>query len=188
MRFRHLLLIISAVTVAACSGPDSSGVAVPKRRAYPRIEPYPEMYEPVPGIPVRFEINSDAGFRADSSGYLFDVAYERFGAVLHCTYSPVTRGSAAHVLDNRYERMDLNLGENTAELLEIGSGRDVNAVILTSPSAEVTPVQFLATDSVSFVLSGALVIERSGTPDSIFPILQSVKRDLVHGLSGLSSL
>jgi len=180
-----VLSLVMSLFLSSCgSDYGAAGSAVPKRRAYPRIEPYPEEYVAVPGIPVSFEVNSSAVLKSgQSDARLFDVCYERFGAVLHCTFTPASGHRLRSVLDNRTERISLNLGDNSAELTEIVSHQGgVYASVLTAPSAEVTPIQFLATDSASFVLSGALVLGRAGTPDSIRPILQSVERDIIHGL------
>ncbi len=76
----------------------------PRRTAYPRIECYDTVYARVNSFPLNLWINFNAsvdGQRDDDGSQWLDVTYPRYNAVLHLTYTPVNRGTAARVLDNR---------------------------------------------------------------------------------------
>lgn len=173
-----------------CDG-NPRDVAVPRPTAYPRVLPYDTLYTPIDRLPVVMEVNSYAtvtrGDDRDSTATdKINISYPRYGATLYCTYTPVTAATATAVIDNRVERMSLNAGSLSTEISRLTTPAGVDATILVTPEARVTPVQFLATDSATFVLTGALYFANSASSsDSIRPVLDAVSRDIVHTVTHL---
>ncbi len=186
-----VLAIAFAFSVSECGDGSSQDVAVPRRTAYPRISLYDTVYTEVDRLPIVFEVNAGATVsRASREGEKDDnwvnVKYDRYGATLHCTYSPVSVATVDAVLSNRIERMSLNAGDLTTDITSISTPTGIVGSVLMTPAAKVTPVQFLATDSATFVLTGALYFDRSaGAIDSVKPMLEAVRSDVVHAVKSL---
>ncbi|MCM1518784.1 MAG: hypothetical protein NC117_09100 [Pseudoflavonifractor sp.] len=180
-------------SVTECDG-NRNDVAVPRPSAYPRVVTYDTVYVAVDSLPVMFEVNSSTtvtrGDEAEPNAInKINVIYPRYGATLYCTYTPVTPATAPAVIDNRVERMSLNAGSLSTEISRMSNRHGIGSAILVTPAAKVTPVQFLSTDSASFVLTGALF---TGTgpadTDSMRPVLDAVVSDLVHSLGRIHPL
>ena len=172
---------------------DSGGRPVPRPEGYPRIALYEAVYRNDSIGPVISESNAGTAVTerrkgADGTGWL-TLAYPRYGATLYLTASPATASTLGGIIDNRLERISLNIGGATTELTELtGKGGWHGRVTLT-PSGSATPLQILATSPRGdCVVSGALFLERASTatsPDSLAPALEAVRDDLIHAVNAL---
>lgn len=164
------LLLAVAALLGACSRP----APVPRPEAYPRVAVYPESYRPVRFGPLQLMVNDSA--RVDSlSPQWFNIVYPAYGVTVNCT---LTLGADwADVLANRRERIGRNLGDRHAQVAS-APGRE----LIVAPTALSTPVQFLITDSASFVLSGVAVSSWPPTApvDSVKPQIEALAIDLAH--------
>lgn len=173
-------------------GTGSSETAVPRRTAYPRIELYDTSYKMVDELPVELWVNRSADVSRGSHDGKSDknwinVHYPRYGATLYCTYTSLTTSTASTAIDNRIERMSLNAGDLSTEISRLPLPEGGDATLLVTPESRVTPIQFLATDSVTFMVSGALSFDgrQEVVADSVRPILDAVKNDVLHALTHL---
>ena len=186
-----VLAIAFAFSVSECGAGGGRDVAVPRRTAYPRIALYDTVYSAVDRLPVVMEVNAGAMVsRASRDGKQDDnwvnVRYDRYGATLYCTYTPITSATFAVVLDNRMERIGLNVGNLTTDVTAIATPTGITGSVLMTPAAKATPIQFIATDSTTFVLTGALYFDRSEIEtDSVMPVIEAVREDVVHTLINL---
>ena len=78
--------------------------------------------------------------------------------------------------------MALNSGGRTSELIELTNANKFNSQILITEQNKVTPIQFLSTNNQNWVVSGVLYIENNQNLDSIHPVIDVVKRDIIHSL------
>lgn len=160
--------------------------AIPRREAYIRIEPYDSTFTKVDALPISFEINSSASITnmrssAGGRGEWFDISYPRYNANLHCTFSHINASTMSVVLNNRTERMITNSGAHSSDLIELSNKNGIHCKMLITPSAVVTPLQILVTDSSTFVLSASLTpTDHSVTPEHLKPIIDYVKGDMLH--------
>lgn len=165
-----LRFLLPAALLCACSRP----AAVPRPEAYPRVEVYPESYRPVHFGPLNLLVNDSA--RVDSlSPQWFNIVYPAYGVTVNCS---LTIGADwAEVLANRRERIGRNLGDRPAGVAS-SPGRE----LIVAPTALSTPVQFLITDSASYVLSGVAVSSWPATTpvDSVKPQIEALAIDLAH--------
>jgi hypothetical protein len=93
------------------------------------------------------------------------------------------------VYENRLERIGLNLGGVAAERLTLTNG-EYDAMLVTSQDVRQMPLQFLATDNVRHVISGAFFmsdVTADAPIDSLQPIVDAVSYDLIHSLKLLSN-
>ena len=171
------ILAIIATAVAACSRP----AATPRPRAYPRATVYPATYREVSAPPLTLTVNDSARVLPGENGG-FDLVYPAYGVRVYCSLTPVSgRDEAVSVLENRTERMALNTNGAAGQMTTM-PGR----VLLVTPTAAMTPVQFLATDSATYVLSGAAVSANPSAPvDSLRPQVEALERDILTLLTNL---
>ena len=181
------LMVVCAV-VFSCSHSNSDTTPVPRPTAYPRIALYDSVYVAPDSLPCGFEVNASAMVRKSSSkaasspgSIWLAVEYPLYKAVLHCTFTPVDRVTVRRLLATRSERMALNLGNNRAEVSELASA-DGNyyTVVVSTGGVTLTPLQFV-TEGREWVVSGALRFDADDlTPDSIRPVVEAVKQDVLN--------
>lgn len=192
---RPVAAILFSALLAGCTS-DTAHTPVPRRTAFPRITLCDTLYAAVDSLPVHIELNSalkaDVTKRMDGSVWL-TARYPAYNATLYVTLSPVTESEVESVIDNRTERMHLNIngaGINIEEA-DNASGYRSNIVRTLSPSS--TPLQFLAVNPARarWVVYGSVFFEGSSATtslDSIMPVYDAVARDLRHAMLTLSDL
>jgi hypothetical protein len=124
--------------------------------------------------------------RSVDTGVWIDVEYPRYGSTLHLTLSQ--GGDVASTMKNRMERMELNVGDSPTTVTELRHAA-IEGMVVEAPSARVTPLQLLATDNRTFVLSGALepsdsVVVMSDV-EAAAPIVEALRRDMIKMVEGL---
>lgn len=188
MRARSAIIavLLAAVAASGCGGNDSS--PVPRRRAWPRLPEYDTCYTAAQGAAARFYVNCAAETRTDSGGRWLTVRYPLYDAEIYVTVSRVSTPERLRaVLDNRKERMALNIGGASATTSHTGSPAGFEAALVEAPGSG-TPLQFVATDGQGCVVSGAarLNVDAAAPYDSIRPVEQTLRRDIVYALKHLS--
>lgn len=160
--------------------------AVPRPQAWPRVEVYPPSYHPVNGLMV----NDSARVEAGSAEGWFDIVYPAYNARINCTLtSAASTAGLTEAIENRLERLERNAAGAEGELTELTSEGGIGCMMIVAPAAVATPVQFLATDSVSRLLSGTVVFSsRELKPDSVAPAVEAIERDVLYLLTHLKSL
>lgn len=190
---RFLLLTIIAGGVSSCkSGEDNT--AIPRRHAYPRIEIPIESYSEVDvdGKGLIIAVNEGAIYERraadDGDAKFLDVEYPQFNSTIFYTITPVEQSTIENVIANRLERIRLNLGDADAELLEFDSPQGFENKVFVSHGDISTPVQFISTDGRKVVVSGVAFVKdaSAATADSIAPIVELLRRDIVHALKEIS--
>ena len=187
-----LSAIIFSFFFSDCNGFGKQN-ATPRREAHIRIEAYDSTFTMVDTLPILFEINTSASITnmrssASGKGIWFDLSYPRYNAILHCTFSHIDASTISTVINNRTERMITNSGANSSDLIELSNKNDIHCQMLITPSAVVTPLQILVTDSSTFVLSASLTpTDKSVTPEHFKPVIDYVKSDMLHLFKTINS-
>lgn len=185
LSLRGIIAAIAACSLWACSHSHQE-VSIPKRPGYPRAYAYDTCYVQAQGVPIAIEVNSQAQHHAIKRGgaYWLNIDYPRYNASIYCTFTPVTPATVASVLDNRSERLQLNLGGAVADMEQYETPAGYSVAIATAPSAKATPLQFLASNG-RWVLSGAAFFNNSDQfvdIDSVAPMVATLRRDIEHAL------
>lgn len=177
-----LLALLASGLAAGCRRGAHQAPPVPRQRSYPRPTLYDYSYrmEPMPFGPDSIAVNSGATFTRTTPEW-FDITYPAYGITLNCTLTPATAATVQSVIANRLERMARNLGDHRADV-----ARWPGRTLVVARAALKTPVQFLATDSATYVLSGVAVTDAPGSDaDSIGPVIDAIARDITHMLESL---
>ena len=183
---------VISLSLSECTNKENH---IPRLTAYPRINLCDTVYAKSHLLPVNFEINAESIAIEDSSNTSTDgskwinVFYPKYNATLDYTYTPVVSSTIDGVIDNRIERISLNIGSLTSEMTELNTHSGVTAKIISTPTSVVTPLQFIATNNSSWVISGAFCFNETTniSTDSISPILKAVNNDLIHTIINLNN-
>ena len=177
------------IMLAACGREDFT----PKPKGYNRIDLPPAKYQPLTQQhPYWFEYSAYAKILRDSSRtampHWINIYYPRYQANVQITYLPVNNNR--QVLNKLLEdARTLTIKHQVkAESIEGGiiktkNGMNVNVAEL---SGEVpTQFQFYVTDSTKHFFRGALYFRTATANDSLAPVINYIKKDMVHLLNTL---
>lgn len=183
-----IIAIILPTMLAGCTGRGDDNI-VPRRTAYPRPA-LPDTAMAATGCApgLYLEANARAVIESPRPGWI-NVAYPGLGARIHITVTPVTAADVADVRANRMQRLSLNEGDRRSEHREWTNAAGFD-ILVARTEASSTPLQFLATDDSSAVVSGAVyfadpAVATTESADSIRPILDAIERDIATSLSRL---
>ena len=181
-----------ALLLTAC-GSDSSDTYVPKPKAYPRFDlPTPRYTLLEPTHPYQFEYNKVARILPDTFAraephWIF-INYPAFHASVQLTYKPIRNdvNRLRDFLEDSYKlaaRHNIKAYAIEQRTLKLKSGLEASLIDL---SGEVpSQVQFVTTDSTTHFLRGALYFNTATQNDSLQPIIQYIRKDVVHLLNTL---
>lgn len=173
-----------------CAGPSAqdSSAPVPRPTAWPRITLYDSVYNAIDSIPVVFEANAASEIVHTRPGWV-NINYPAYASTIYLTVTQTTPAEIESVVDNRLERMALNIADNTDVNQEHIVSPDFESIMLVSPGTRSTPVQFVSTDRRSTVVSGTAFLHNAGqiaSTDSVAPVIESLRHDIVHALKNLT--
>lgn len=201
----HHAIILSALlafATASCAGGDQTGSdkPVPRAHTYPRLQLYGDSSYTTPsGLPVNFEINDSAIVeinRSKGGNIWLSAAYPIYGLDMYVTVATASDGHALEdIVDNRLERIALNTGGNDSEMTEFNSSGGFG-VRMFETSGNPVPLQFIAVknnngEGSATVVTGSAAFRNaaaSANPDSVYPIVDAVRRDLIHALTNLTTI
>ena len=165
-----------------------TGNSVPRPTAYPRLErAYDTVYRCATDM-YNIEVNSSAkinyaGETVNSCG--LQVRYEKYGATLYCDYWKLDNAADfSQTLASRMERIRRDCGDINPETY-YRSYVGYSAHVFYTLRDCLTPVHFIATDSVDAIVYGALVLDKIENYDSIYPVLDYLSYDVNHMIEHL---
>lgn len=185
-----LLAGILAIALSSCGG---SSDYVPKPRGYNRIDLPEHRYTSLPDtFPYDFDYSSHASIKPDTSWiaepYWINIYYPKLDANVQLTYKPLDGTEAklkehlrdAYKLTSKHQIKAYAIEES---LLQTPSGK---TAVVEELSGEVpSQFQFFITDSTRHFLRGALYFRTSTQNDSLEPVIEYVKKDIIHMLNTL---
>jgi gliding motility-associated lipoprotein GldD len=165
----------------------------PKPNGYNRIELPEHSYLVLPDtLPYSFEYSKHAQLRDDNSSisepYWIDIHYPTMGADIQITYKPVNNNRVlldeylkdSYTLTNKHNVKAYSIEENIAVL------KSGNVATISELEGEVpTQFQFHITDSISHFIRGELYFKTATKNDSLRPVIDYLKEDIIHLLNTL---
>ena len=203
--FNGSILIIFLLILAMSCSQDY----MPKPKGFNRIDLPPHVYTLSPdSLPYRFEVSKYARITRDSSWvlmnemkhrvspgkpltrekYWIDVVYDTLGADIEITYKELHNEEElakeyvtdAIRLTNKHQVKASGIDES---IVRTQHGLTASISVL---SGEVpSQVQFITTDSTEHFLRGALYFKTATHNDSLAPVINYIKVDIVHLLNTL---
>lgn len=194
---RAIITLLATCALCSCSGNgDGAGDnrnPVPRRHAYHRISlpdsTFTDVAVGTDGLNISVNTAATCSIRADESGLsrFVDIAYPDLNSTIYVTVTPVDESTINSVIDNRLERIALNLSGADPELFDFDSPAGFENKMLVTHAGISTPVQFLSTDGKSLVISGVAFLKDAtpATADSLAPVAGILERDITHALKTL---
>jgi gliding motility-associated lipoprotein GldD len=171
-----------------------SQVYSPKPKGYNRIDLPEHAYQNLPdSLPYAFEYSKYAEIEADHSAttepYWITLHYPKFMADIQLTYKPIKNQEAllkeylndAYKLTSSHQIKAYSIEESN---VRTPSGKTATVAEL---SGEVpSQFQFHITDSTQHFLRGALYFRTATKNDSLAPVIEYMKVDIIHLLNTLT--
>ena len=190
-QFGCVLVIAIFTSLWACS-PDYS----PKPRAYFRIDLPARQYQPLTGdypysfdYPVYARINPYKGQwkDTDTADYWINVEIPQFKSRLHLTYKAVKKNLRNLIEDaHTYAYKHSVKADAIIQSEFINRDSKVYCVLFDIKGNTASSVQFYATDSVRHFLRGALYFDCEPNKDSLAPVKEFLRTDIIKIIESLS--
>lgn len=164
---------------------------LPKPKGYNRINLPVMAYQPLPdSFPYTFEYSKNAQLLRDSSWiaerYWINLYYPEMEAAIQITYKPVTDSIIREFLSDSYKLTSQHNVKAYAieeSIIELPNGLFAS---FTELEGEVpTQAQFHVSDSTDHFLRGALYFQSATKNDSLAPVINYLKNDILHLLTTL---
>lgn len=161
----------------------------PKPRGYMRLEPEASRYLklPVDSLPYSFYVSDRVTVELPEDGQQgwINLAYDEFNAKIYCSYLPVTRHTLPEVIaENQKLIMKISTLKNASAYQSLTG--DVSGILYELEGNVASPIQFYLTDSVSHFFRGALYYNSLPNADSIAPMTDYLRGDIVELISTFS--
>lgn len=186
---KNIITIIALLlSIAACTTD-----YVPKPKGYNRVDLPEHSYVSLPDtLPYDFEYSVHATIHPDSSvnadRYWLNIHYPDFVADIQLTYKPVNQSEERleTLLEDSYQltaNHQIRASSINENVLGTPSGK---RALIAELSGEVpSQFQFYITDSTDHFLRGALYFRTATQNDSLAPIIEFIKIDMIHLLNTL---
>jgi gliding motility-associated lipoprotein GldD len=165
----------------------------PKPKGYNRIDLPEPAYQPLQQQhPYHFEYSKYAKVLQDSSGiaqpHWIDLYYPRFQANVQLTYRPIhnnPKAFAAMVEDARKLTSKHQIKAYAIEESEIRTPTGLKASVFELEGEVPSQFQFYVTDTTHHFFRGALYFRTATANDSLAPVINYLKKDIIHLLNTL---
>lgn len=185
---KYIIVIAISFFILACESD-----YLPKPKGYNRIELPPHQFVSLPdSLPYDFEYSSHSKLYRDSSWiaerYWTELVYPQFDASIELTYKPLFRSDTLlrHYFETAYRltsKHQIKAYAIDEAVLPLPNG---DAAVLAELSGEVpSQFQFYTTDSTMHFLRGALYFKTATQNDSLKPVIDYIKQDIIHLLKTL---
>lgn len=183
---------IPAFLVILCLFTGCREVTVPKPRGFFRIELPQKQYEsfgvtpPKPGLPFTFEYPvygriSDDSYNLNEPGWL-NIEFPHYKAKIYLTYKDI-KGDFADLIEQTYTmnvKNHITKADAIDEQVINNKPARVYGVLYDLKGSTATSVQFYVTDSLKHYLRGSLYFESEPNPDSLAPVIDFFREDIIH--------
>ena len=185
------IVCIASFLYTGCN--DSNQTYTPKPKGYNRIDLPEHSYQQLPdSFPYSFEYSKHARILPDTSWiaepYWINIYYPELVANVQLTYKPINGRPEnlkeyfrdAYKLTSKHQIKAYSIEEG---IIKTPSGK--TAVVNELTGEVPSQFQFFTTDSTQNFLRGALYFRTSTQNDSLAPVIEYVKKDIIHMLNTL---
>jgi gliding motility-associated lipoprotein GldD len=176
----NIWIIILLLALSSCDE-----TYIPKPKGYPRIDlPTKNYVEYSSPCPVDLEIPAYSKVELiadDNAGCRFNLSFPRLKARIHFTYLPVEDNLDTYLQDayNFAYKHEIKATAINQTPVQIDSA-NVNGLIYDLKGHVASQLQFYLTDSTDHFLRGALYFRARPNPDSLAPVLDFLREDMLH--------
>jgi gliding motility-associated lipoprotein GldD len=188
-----IFALFASLVLNACRGKNDNDSFVPKPKGYNRIDLPKEAYQPLTeNHPYSFDYSTYAVIKKDSVSWAephwIYIVYPAFNAMIQLTYKPLNgdKVKLTHLIDDAHKlaaKHNIKAYAIQDFLLKTQNG---NVAKVMELEGEVpTYLQFYTTDSTKHYLRGALYFNTAIKSDSLAPVIDYLKKDVIHLLNTL---
>lgn len=177
----RILLIFTIVALVSCQKEYT-----PKPRGYFRIDfPEKSYHQLKLDLPYTFDV-ADYSIPHQATGSNTDpnwitISTPKNKADLHLSYADLSNNLPKHIEESRRLAYDHSVkADAIEERLFINPTEKVYGTIYNIEGNAASPIQFFLTDSTTHFLRGALYIREIPNIDSIRPVIEFLRPDIVH--------
>ena len=193
---RLIIFILCCIVFASCK-PE---VYTPKPRGYFHIDlPKERVYQKFDssGFPYSFEhpvysrIITDQKFFGDNpeNPYWINIDFPEIGGKIYISYKSITDRNSIGQLNEDFYRMTYTAHDKKADYIQDmyfnDPSRDLYTGLFNVTGDAASAYQFYATDSARHYIRGSLYFETPPNADSLQPLNDFLKEDIVHLLETL---
>lgn len=191
MKIAVPILLVLSILFISCG---ADRVPTPKPRSYPKVI-YPEKkyvtfdsnfcqftFE----YPAYARVIQDTSFFEDRpmDPCWFNIYVPEFGSLIFCTYYPLSTNKLESVVNDAYKLAGVhNKKASYIDEIPISNGNNVTGFIFDIDGPVASTYQFYVTDSVNHFLRGALYFNARTNQDSLAPVAEFMKKDVIHMLA-----
>ena len=188
-RLVAVLLLLSCFWQAC----QSDVVFTPKPRTFPKIDFPNKAYQPFQEgycqfsfqYPTYATIERDTAFFEELpiNPCWFDIVIPNFDARVHCSYFPIENKPATFekLRDDAFRMVNThNIKASYIDEYKIEKSSAVTGFVFNIEGPAASPFQFYLTDSTNHFLRGALYFNTQARPDSLAPIFEFLKLDIMN--------
>lgn len=189
----YILLIAQCSLLVSCGKKGDNQDFMPKPKGYNRIDLPSTKYLPMTeNHPYSFQYSNHAVLKPDTvrwaEPHWMYVYYPEFRAMIQLTYKPLNGDKAklakliddAHKLAAKHHQKAYSIQDL---VLKTPSGK--TAMLMELEGEVPTYLQFYTTDSTKHYLRGALYFNTSLKSDSLAPVIEYLKKDVIQLLKTL---
>ena len=180
--------ILSIIFCFFCSCNNQEAVYVPKQRGYARINlPKPDYQNTPDSLPYSFEYSKYAKLLNDTSvvtkRYWFEMYYLDFQANIDISY---------YAIDNKKEKFEDFINDShtlaikhkfkayAIDEISFKTSKGYSAILFELQGDVPSQLQFYVTDSTKNFLRASLYFPTSTQNDSLAPVINYIKKDMMH--------
>ena len=190
MRCTAIWLALFMTFTFSCT--NSEGIFTPKPRGYPKVVYPKKEYQTFQAeycgfsfeYPVYTQIQQDTIYfdEKPANPCWFDIYYPAYDCRLHCSYYEIGRDKTFEELKtDAFELVDWHIKKANSikeQAIDKLDGTKGFAFEIDGPAA--SPFQFYLSDSTQHFLRAAIYFNTQARPDSLAPIYQFVKADVMQ--------
>jgi len=190
-------ITVKCCLLAVCGLLSCREVSVPKPKGYFRIDLPAKEYAvfnttgQYADIPLKFEYPvygtlSDKADNISKSGW-FNIEFPRFNARIYLTYKDVA-GDLAGLIEQTYTmnvKNHITKADAINELVIENEENRVFGILYDLKGNTASAVQFYVTDSTDHYLRGSLYFESEPNADSLAPVIEFFRDDIIHLIATL---
>jgi gliding motility-associated lipoprotein GldD len=170
----------------ACSQDDK--VFVPKQRGYPRVVLPEPAYQNTPdSLPYSFEYSKHAKLLNDTSvvakKHWFEMYYPYFQANIDISYYPINAKKEKFddfINDSHTLALKHKIKAYAIDEVSFKTQKGYSAIIFELQGDVPSQLQFYVTDSTKNFLRASLYFPTATQNDSLAPMIQYIKKDMMH--------
>lgn len=187
VRYAALTIIAAASTLMVSCRQQ----ATPRPEGYFRIDKYPACYHNDTIGRVTLQVNDSARSivppQPSGNASWLNIAYPRYRATIYLSYIPLSHNLEQLMAESIELVYRQNINTERVEAIAYeDSETQLYATLYTLSAQSATPLQFIATDSIHYLLRGALYFDTPVKADSVAPALQHIENDIMQMIESIT--